>query len=105
MTNTQRQRMVTTLFVLAMIVMLAVVVISLQPGLLANYAELITDPAHTLVELTFVLVVDGLLLGILWPLIKRHFHRDIEREHKVLDEEHGVEHKDFRNVKVIQRRG
>lgn len=56
--------------------------------ILRHYAELITDPAHTLVELTFNLVVDGLLLGILWPLLKRRFRR----EHEVLDAEHGVTH-------------
>ncbi len=60
--------------------------------ILHHYAEMMTDPAHTLVELTFILVVDVLFLGLLWPLAKRAVNKRVNDEHKVLDQEHGVEH-------------
>ena len=43
---------------------------------LNHYRELITDPAHTLVELTFVVVVDILLLGMIVPFVKRSIRRE-----------------------------
>lgn len=57
-----------------------------------HYAEMMTDPAHTLVELTFILMVDVLFLGLLWPLAKRAVNKRVNAEHKVLDAEHGIEH-------------
>lgn len=52
-----------------------------------------TDPAHITAELIFTLIFDGLVLGIVWKLgIKRWIDRRIEREHIVLDKEHGVSH-------------
>lgn len=56
--------------------------------MLDEYIHLLSDPAHMLVELTFMLVVDMFFLGFVWPLIKRA----IRNEHKVIDAEHGVEH-------------
>lgn len=57
---------------------------------LHHYVEILSDPAHLAVEVTLMLLVDVLFLGMVWPLIKRHFHRDLKRQHIVLDREHGV---------------
>lgn len=47
-----------------------------------EYTHLLRDPAHFLYELTLMLVIDGLLIGLLVPRwIKRH------------DEEHHAEHR------------
>ncbi len=59
--------------------------------ILSHYGEMMTDPAHTLVELTFILVVDVLFLGLLWPLAKKAVNKRVEAEHKTLDKEHGVD--------------
>ena len=61
---------------------------------LSHYMEILSDPAHLAVEVTLMLLVDVLFLGMVWPFIKRHFHRDIEQEHQRLDREHGVLHED-----------
>ena len=60
-------------------------------GTLSEYAHLITDPAHSLVEFTFVLV-DYLVIQVVVRGVKKHFHRDLSREHQALDAEHGVQH-------------
>jgi len=57
-----------------------------------HYTELMTDPAHMLVELTFIVVVDVLFLGLLWPLAKRSVNKRVKAEHRVLDQEHGITH-------------
>lgn len=59
---------------------------------LHHYTELMSDPAHMAVELTFILVIDGLFLGLIWPLIRKAINKRVEREHAVLDKEHGVKH-------------
>lgn len=61
-----------------------------------HYWEILSDPAHLAVEVTLMLVVDVIFLGLVWPLMSRwvrnHIHRDLEREHLALDAEHGVSH-------------
>lgn len=57
---------------------------------LSEYAAILSDPAHAAVEATFTIVIDVLLLGIVWPFIRRHFHRDLAEQHQRLDREHGV---------------
>ena len=34
-----------------------------------HYTEILTDPAHLAVEVTLMLVVDVLFLGLIWPFI------------------------------------
>ena len=53
--------------------------------------ELVTDPAHLAYEVLTTALIEGLILGLLWPLIKRRIRREVEAEHTVLDIEHGVE--------------
>lgn len=60
-------------------------------GIWSEYVSILTDPAHSLVEFTFV-AVDYLIVQTAVHALKRHFHRDIETEHQRLDREHGVEH-------------
>ncbi|QIN94085.1 hypothetical protein PP459_gp148 [Streptomyces phage Wakanda] len=57
-----------------------------------HYVELLSDPAHLMVELTFILVIDGLFLGLVWPLVKKSINKRVEAEHAVLDREHGIKH-------------
>lgn len=59
---------------------------------LHHYTELMSDPAHMAMELTFILIVDVLFLGLLWPLFRKAVNKRVEREHVILDEEHGVQH-------------
>lgn len=61
-----------------------------------HFTEIVTDPAHAAAEIFFMLVIDGLLLGVVVPLLKRSLtrtlRRDIHFEHHVIDAEHGVSH-------------
>jgi hypothetical protein len=59
--------------------------------ILSHYVEIITDPAHSLVEFTFVLL-DVLVIDAVRRRLKRHFHNDLDDEHRRLDDEHGVTH-------------
>ena len=63
----------------------------MDPGggvVIDEYLHLLRDPAHLLVELTFVLLVDLLLLGVIVPWVRR----SIRRDHLEQDAEHGVVH-------------
>jgi hypothetical protein len=42
-----------------------------------TFWELLRDPAHWMFELFLMVVFDVIIGAILWPLIKRHIHRDI----------------------------
>lgn len=48
----------------------------------SEYVHLMSDPAHVAVEVTFILLVDVILLGLLWPLIKRWVRRHDESHHE-----------------------
>jgi len=54
---------------------------------LAAWWHIVADPAHMAAEVTFMILVDLLFLGLIWPLLKRA----IVREHHKIDSEHGVE--------------
>lgn len=58
-------------------------------SILEHYVELLTDPAHTLVEFTFVLV-DVLIIDYVRRRLRDHFHNDIAQEHVRIDAEHGI---------------
>lgn len=55
--------------------------------LLHAYTEILTDPAHTLVELTYV----GIDL-VLIQRVQAGCRRLMRREHRRIDAEHGVVH-------------
>ena len=59
---------------------------------LHEYWSILTDPAHVSVEITLMILLDGLLLGVLWPLIRKYLNHVLERQHAALDEEHGIVH-------------
>lgn len=68
-----------------------------------HYIDILSDPAHLAVELTLMLVVDVLVLGLLWPLIRRFINRKIDRAHAELDAEHGIEH-DPNTGKILKKK-
>lgn len=61
-------------------------------GFLAEYWSILTDPAHVAVELTLMALIDGMILGLLWPLIRRLINHRLDRLHRELDAEHGITH-------------
>lgn len=61
-------------------------------GFLAEYWSILTDPAHMAVEITLMVVFDGLLLGLLWPLIRHFIDSKLRAQHTQFDEEHGIHH-------------
>jgi len=62
-----------------------------------NWLTLLRDPHHILFETILsvgqILVINGLVLALVWPFIKRHIHRDIDSvaasEHDRIDHEDG----------------
>jgi hypothetical protein len=61
-------------------------------GFFAEYMSILTDPAHVAVELTFLVLIDGLLVGLLWPLIQRFLDARLRKQHEEFDREHGIHH-------------
>jgi hypothetical protein len=56
-----------------------------------EYVHLLKDPAHLALEFTFVLV-DYLIIQTVVAKWRKHFHKDIAREHAVIEAEHGLKH-------------
>ena len=48
-----------------------------------EYLHLITDPAHLALEFTMVIMVDVILLGMAWPLVKRAIRRHDKKFHDI----------------------
>lgn len=63
-------------------------------GFLAEYWSILTDPAHVAVEITLMILLDGVLLGMLWPLIRRYLNTKLRAQHAQFDREHGIHHHD-----------
>ena len=61
-------------------------------GFLPEYWSILTDPAHMAVEFTFLVVVDGILVGLLWPLLRRFVDVKLRNQHEEFDREHGIRH-------------
>lgn len=57
-----------------------------------HYWEIMSDPAHLAAEVSLMLLVDVLFLGLIWPLIRAYVNRKIRKAHRELDAEHGVTH-------------
>jgi hypothetical protein len=82
-----------------MIVMLPLSLILQDPhaahegeGFFTQYYELLTNPAHIAFELTLMLIVDVLLVGLLWPLIRKLIDAKLRKQHAAFDREHGIHH-------------
>ena len=56
------------------------------------YWHIFTDPAHFAVEVTLTLLLDVLLIGFLYPLVKSYVNDRLQRQHAELDAEHGIHH-------------
>ncbi|HVX53663.1 hypothetical protein [Nocardioides sp.] len=56
------------------------------------YWHILSDPAHCAVEITLTILLDGLLLGLLWPMVKTYVNSRLQRQHAELDAEHGIHH-------------
>lgn len=52
--------------------------------------ELLSDPAHLAVEVTLMVVVDGLMLGLCWPAIRKLIELRVRRTHREVDPQCGV---------------
>lgn len=63
-------------------------------GFVREYWSILTDPAHVAVEVTLMILLDGLLLGLLWPVIRRYVQSKLTAQHEELDREHGIHHHD-----------
>ncbi|MFL6090877.1 MAG: hypothetical protein ACJ71Z_12130 [Aeromicrobium sp.] len=61
-------------------------------GFFAEYWSILTDPAHVAVEVTLTLLLDGLLLGMLWPLVRQFLDAKLHKQHEQFDQEHGIHH-------------
>lgn len=59
-----------------------------------EYFSLLTNPAHIAFELTLMLIIDVILLGLLVPTIRRYVNARLQRQHAELDAEHGIQHHD-----------
>ncbi len=64
-------------------------------GIASEYLAILTDPAHSLVELTFIALEIILFDWARRTITSRwrlHLERRLTTEHRRLDEEHGVAH-------------
>lgn len=46
-----------------------------------SYLDLVTDPAHLLLELTLILIIDVIIGMVAWPFIKAAISRHDARKH------------------------
>ncbi len=53
---------------------------------LRHYTEILTDPAHFAAEITMMLLVDVLFLGLIWPLLRRALDRRVQTRHRTVDD-------------------
>lgn len=78
------------------VLLLTTLVLVLPGDFWHHYTEILLDPAHLAVEVTLMLVVDVVFLGMVWPLLrsmaKVQAHKVARAEHLVIDREHGVTH-------------
>jgi hypothetical protein len=61
-------------------------------GFFAEYWEILSNPAHMAVEITLMFLIDVILLGLLWPLVRRFIEARLHRQHEQFDREHGIHH-------------
>lgn len=47
-----------------------------------TFWTLLRDPAHWLFELFVTVIFDGLVLGVMWPFIKRHWVHHVIRDER-----------------------
>jgi hypothetical protein len=59
-----------------------------------HYVEIMSDPAHLMAEITLMLLIDVLFLGLIWPVVRKTIDKRVRKEHAILDKEHGIDHND-----------
>ena len=57
-----------------------------------EYFHILSDPAHLAVEITIMILLDFIFLGLIYPILKSRLSKALHKEHKRLDAEHGVTH-------------
>lgn len=72
---------------------------------LHHYVEIMSDPAHLAAEISMMLLVDVLFLGLIWPIVRRFVDRRIHVEHQKIDQEHGVEHTAPESSRILGSEG
>lgn len=63
-------------------------------GFFTEYFDLLTSPAHIAFELTLMIIIDVILLGLLVPAVRRYVNYRLQKQHAELDAEHGIQHHD-----------
>jgi hypothetical protein len=59
-----------------------------------EYLHILSNPAHLAVEITLMILLDVILLGLIVPFLKRSISTSLLREHARIDKEHGIFHHD-----------
>ena len=62
-----------------------------EEGVWQSYLDLVTDPAHLMLEATLIILIDVILVGLCWPLIKRAIKRHDREVHGHGTEATGME--------------
>jgi hypothetical protein len=71
---------------------------------ITEYLEIVSDPAHGLAEITYSLVIDLLVFGLIWgtlwtkwlkPKLKREVHSEIDQSHGYVHDEGEQNEEDF----------
>jgi hypothetical protein len=77
-----------------MILMFFLIPLDEHPGdnFIQGYWHILSDPAHLAVEVTLTILLDVVLLGMFWPMIKTYINSRLARQHEQLDAEHGISH-------------
>ena len=45
-----------------------------------TFWTLLHDPAHWLFEIFLMVLFDGFIAGLMWPLVRKHWRHHIERD-------------------------
>ena len=77
-----------------MILVFYVIPLDEHPGdnFFQAYWHILSDPAHVAVEITLTILLDVVLLGMFWPMLKTYVNSRLQRQHEQLDAEHGITH-------------
>lgn len=47
-----------------------------------EYIHVLSNPGHILAEITFMIILDVLILGLVWPFMSKFIKRKVHQEHK-----------------------
>lgn len=70
-----------------------------------EYIHLITDPAHIALEITLIIVFDGLIAGLIWTSLKKYINRHHTKDvTELIEAEHDYHEFDEDNMKDLEKR-